>query len=88
MGIDLRYSPLEWDADIKGIKTGEVDASGKPVYLFFGILVTRDTVRAAVSTKPGVGSVYFSRGEVYVKVADTDATTDWESVTHSAADAG
>lgn len=86
--MNLRFSQLEWDEGLDGLKTGKKDATGKPVYLFFGTKTTRDTVRAEVTTKPGVGSVYFGRGEMYVKVADTNATTDWEVFAHSAADAG
>ena len=86
--MNLRFSPLEWDVGLKALETGQVDATGKPCYLFFGTKATRDTVRAETTTKPGVGSVYFGRGEVYIKVADNGATEDWEVFAHSAADAG
>ena len=88
MGIDLRNSPVEYDPDLMGYKTGTVDANNKPVYLFFGIRATRATVLSDLGNQPGVGSVYFGRGEMYIKVADTGASTDWEVIGHSAADAG
>lgn len=88
MGVDLRFSPLEWDPDLQGLKTGQVDASNKPVYLFFGIRATRATVYADLGTKPGIGSIYFGRGETYIKVADNAAAADWEVINHAAADAG
>lgn len=57
------------------------------VYLYTGAQTTRDTVRAEVGLGGAIGSTYFSTaGKIYLKVANADATTDWERVTTSAAD--
>lgn len=59
----------------------------KTARIYAGAQVTRDTVRAEVGTAGGIGSIYCSTGgKVYIKVANADATADWQLVTASAAD--
>lgn len=60
---------------------------GAGVQLFQGAKSTRDDVRAEVGTAAAIGSLYASTaGKLYQKVADDDATGDWELVTSTAAD--
>lgn len=55
--------------------------------IYSGAQTTRDTVRAEVGLGGAIGSIYMSSaGKQYVKVANADATADWERVTTSAAD--
>lgn len=56
-------------------------------YNYVGAQTTRDTVRAEVGTAGAIGSTYQSTaGKLYLKVANADATTDWQKVTATAAD--
>jgi len=55
--------------------------------VYYGAQVTRDTVRAEVGTAGSIGSLYLSSGgKVYMKVANANATADWQLVTATAAD--
>lgn len=55
--------------------------------LYSGAQTTRDTVRGEVGLTGAIGSLYLSSaGKLYVKVANADATADWEKVTSTAAD--
>lgn len=57
------------------------------VYLYTGVQTTRDGVRGEVGLGGAIGSTYYSTaGKQYVKVANANATADWERVTTSAAD--
>lgn len=52
-----------------------------------GSQTTRDTVRAECGSEYAIGSIYLSTvWKIYLKVANADATTDWQLVTATAAD--
>ena len=56
-------------------------------HIYVGAQTTRDTVRGEVGTTGAIGSLYCSTaGKLYLKVANADATTDWQLVTATAAD--
>lgn len=55
--------------------------------IYFGTQTTRDTVRGEVGIAGTIGSFYMSSaGKMYLKVANANATTDWQLVTATAAD--
>ena len=55
--------------------------------VYYGAETTRDAVRAQVGLTGTIGSFYLSSaGKAYLKVANANATADWERVTTSAAD--
>ena len=55
--------------------------------VYYGSQVTRDTVRTEVGLAGTIGSLYSSSGgKLYLKVANGNATTDWQLVTATAAD--
>ncbi len=55
--------------------------------IYYGAETTRDTVRAQVGLAGSIGSLYLSSaGKAYLKVANADATADWERVTTGAVD--
>lgn len=55
--------------------------------IYTGSQTTRDTVRSEVGTSAAIGSLYLSTaGKIYLKVANADATADWQKVTATAAD--
>ena len=56
-------------------------------YIYTGAQTTRDTVRTEVGTGGAIGSIYLSTaGKIYLKVANANATADWQKVTATAAD--
>jgi hypothetical protein len=55
--------------------------------VYSGAQTTRATVRAEVGLAGAIGSLYLSSaGKVYMKVANANATTDWQKITATAAD--
>lgn len=78
---------LERGSVAKSIKISGT-AGGTGFQIYSGDSGTRDDIRAEVGTAGGIGSLYCSTtGELFFKVANEDATTDWELVTTTAADA-
>jgi hypothetical protein len=85
--IDL--SELGADTDIHFLSMGLKDAQNRSVQVYFGDLGTRAAIRAAKGDLIGMGSLYVSTtGDIFIKVAGATADTDWEVVSHVAADAG
>lgn len=71
------------------------DDSSRHMKVFVGDSVTRAAVEAEYQTDgaangyAGKGTIYISSGgEMYIKVNDVGAATDWEVFAHSAADTG
>lgn len=71
------------------------DSNSRYMKIFVGDSVTRAAVEAEYQTNgaadgyAGKGTVYISTGgEMYIKVNDAAAATDWEVFAHSAADTG
>jgi hypothetical protein len=55
--------------------------------VYYGDSNTRDAVRAEVGLTGGLGSMYLNTlGKIYLKVANANATADWQSLTSVAAD--
>jgi len=82
---------LGWDfiVDANGVKVGghAFARMQNGAVLYFGAQTTRDTVRTEVGLGGTVGSLYLSSaGKLYLKVANANATTDWQLVTATAAD--
>ena len=69
---------------------GATDAAhGRLLNWYMGREVTRAGVFAAVPVVEGLGSLYFSSGgEIYIRVGNAGAATDWEVLSHAAADTG
>jgi len=64
-------------------------AHGRKVGWWMGRLVTRAAIFAALPVTCGLGSMYFSSGgEAYIRVGSAGAATDWEVISHAAADTG
>jgi hypothetical protein len=83
-GLDLRFTLASGsNYFINGDQL--ILANGARIYS--GAQTTRDGVRGEVGTGGSIGSIYLSSaGKMYLKVANANATTDWEKVTTSAAD--
>lgn len=56
------------------------------VTIAVGTAVTRAGVRADGGDDYALGSIYLSTDRAYLKVAHTEADTDWNKITTSAAD--
>ena len=65
------------------------DAQTRRIVVYSGDSATRAAVFAEVSATCATGSLYISSaGELYIRMGNAGALTDWEAITYTAADTG